>query len=178
MELHLYLQLTYNLNKVAVKQIELSMRLCPRGRREEIMSSAEAHIDTALQPDEVWQIIGGFGSLPDWFPEVSQTELADGGRIRHLHDSSGHAFVERLETYDHAAHRYSYSIVESPISVTNYLATLAVTPRSIHSGSHIEWSCTYTPVKMSEEEAENVFCTIFSAGLKALATHLKLRSPT
>jgi len=141
------------------------------------MSSAEAHLDTPLQPDEVWQIIGGFGSLPDWFPDVSQTELADGGRLRHLQDSSGHSFVERLEIYDHAAHRYSYSIVESPISVTNYLATLAVTPGIVNNGSHIEWSCTFTPVRMSNEEAESLFRTIFSAGLKALATHLKFGSP-
>jgi hypothetical protein len=140
------------------------------------MSSAKAHLDTPFQTDEVWHIIGGFGSLPDWFPEVSQTELAEGGRIRYLHDSSGHAFVERLETYDHAAHRYTYSIVESPISVTNYLATLEVTPGIVNDGSHIEWSCTFTPVKMSDEEAEGVFRTIFSAGLKALATHLKVRS--
>jgi hypothetical protein len=142
------------------------------------MSSAEAHLDTALQPDEVWQIIGGFGSLPDWFSEVSQTELADGGRVRHLHDSSGHAFVERLETYDHAARRYSYSIVESALSVTDYLATLAVTPGSANGGSHIKWSCTFTPVKMSEEEAETLFRTIFSAALKGLASHPKFRSPT
>jgi hypothetical protein len=177
MELHLYLRFTYNVKKAVGEANGASMPIT-RWQSEETMSSAKAHIDTALQPDEVWQIIGGFGSLPNWFPEVSQSELTDGGRIRHLHDSSGHAFVERLETYDHAAHRYSYSIVESPISVTDYLATLAVMPSKANNGSHIEWSCTFMPVKMSEEEAESVFRTIFSAGLRAFAAHQDFTSTT
>jgi len=133
------------------------------------MASAKATLDLPVSPDEVWQLIGGFGSLPDWLPGVSQSEFTDGGRVRHLHDTAGHTFVERLETYDRAARSYSYSILESPISVTDYLARLAVTPAA-GGGSHIEWSSTFTPAAISREEAETVFSGIFSEGLKALAT--------
>jgi hypothetical protein len=45
------------------------------------------------------------------------------------------------------------------------------------TGSYSADDGTFTPVRMSEKEAESVFRTIFSAGLKALATHLKRRSP-
>jgi hypothetical protein len=133
------------------------------------MASAKATLDLPGSPDEVWQLIGGFGSLPDWLPGVSQSEFTDGGRVRHLHDTAGHTFVERLEAYDRAARRYSYSILESAIPVNNYLATLAVTPANSGGGSHIEWACTFTPVAISREEAESTLSSIFSEGLKALA---------
>jgi len=123
------------------------------------MAPAKVTLVLPVSPDEVLQLFGGFGS-PDWLPGVSQSEFTDGGRVRHLHDPVGHIFVERLETYDRAACSYSYSLLESPISVTDYLAKLAVAPAG--GGSHIEWNGTFTPAAISREEAESVFSGIFS----------------
>lgn len=134
------------------------------------MSSAKATVDLNVPSDELWQLIGGFGSLPDWIPDVSQSRLADGGRIRYLHVPNGHAFVERLERYDSAAHSYSYSILESPIPISDYLSTITVTPTNGGKGSHVEWSSNFTPVGISEKEARETFEGIYSAGLKALAS--------
>ena len=39
----------------------------------------------------------------------------------------------------------------SPISVTGYLATIAVTPTLDGSGSQIEWSATFTPIEISSQ---------------------------
>jgi hypothetical protein len=141
------------------------------------MASAKATLDLSVSPDEVWQLIGGFDSLPEWLPYIVRCELTDAGRVRHLDTSDGQSIVERLEAYDHAARRYSYSILESPISVSNYLATLAVTPANSGGGSHIEWACTFTPVALSRQEAETVFRGIFSDGLKALATRFNASTP-
>ncbi len=141
------------------------------------MASAKATLHLPIPPDEARQLIGGFGSLPDWVPEVRQSLLADGGRIRHLHDPSGHSFVERLESYDRVGRRYSYSIVASPISVTDYLAVIAVTPASNGLGSDIEWSATFAPLAISSAEAESIFATIFSEGLKGLGTRFTNSAP-
>ena len=132
------------------------------------MASAHATLDLAIPADEIWQLIGGFNSLPDWIPGVTQSPFNDGGRIRHLHTPDGHTFVERLESYNRVARRYSYSIVASPVSVTGYLATIAVTPTSDDSGSHVDWSATFNPAGISTGEAESIFTGIFSYGLKAL----------
>jgi hypothetical protein len=102
-------------------------------------------------------------------PGVTQIELTNGGRIRHLRDPAGHTFVEQLESYDHAARSYSYSIVTSPISVINYLATITVGPAGGGPGSQIEWFATFTAVEITSEEAESIFNEIFSEGLKGLA---------
>jgi hypothetical protein len=139
------------------------------------MSSAKVTVDLDVPPNELWQLIGGFGSLPDWVPDVSQSELADGGRVRHLHDPQGHIFVERLERYDSAAHSYSYSIVQSPIPVSNYLSTITVTPINGSKGSRVEWSGVFTPDGIGEKEAEEIFHGLYSTGLKALASRYASR---
>ena len=134
------------------------------------MPSAKATVDINLSPDELWQVIGGFGSLPDWISNVCQSRLADGGRVRYLHDQIGRTFVEKLERYDAAARSYSYSIVESPVGVSDYLATIAVTGINGGRASHVEWSTRFTPAGISEQEARETFEGIFSTGLKELAS--------
>ena len=134
------------------------------------MSSAKATVELNVPPDEVWQLIGGFGSLPDWIPGLTQSKLANGGRVRYLHDPNGHTFVEKLEHYDSAARSYSYSIVESPISVSEYLSTIVVTPTNDGKGSHVEWSGSFVPLGISEKESREIFRGLYSAGLKALAS--------
>ena len=133
------------------------------------MASARASLYLQIPSDEIWDLIGGFGSLTDWVPGVTQIELTKGGRVRHLCDPAGHPFVEQLESYDRAARNYSYSIVASAISVIDYLATITVTPAGNGSGSQIEWVATFTAVEISSEEAEGIFNEIFSEGLKGLA---------
>jgi hypothetical protein len=134
------------------------------------MSSAKATVDLNVSPGELWQLIGGFGSLPDWIPGLTQSKLADGGRVRYLHDPQGHTFVEQLEHYDSSARSYSYSILQSPLSISDYLSTITVTPTNGGRRSHVEWSGSFMPLKISEKEAQDIFQGLYSAGLTALAS--------
>jgi len=134
------------------------------------MASAKAMIDLNVPPDEVWQLIGGFGSLPDWLPYIPQSKVTDGGRVRYLDTPDGQAIVERLEKYDLAGRTYSYSILQAPFPVTGYLATITVTPINNGEGSRVEWAGTFTPKGVSDDEAHNLFQGIFTDGLKALAS--------
>ena len=110
------------------------------------MAKASANIDIAASADEVWQLIGGFNSLPDWLPYIPTSETTEGGRVRHLANPNGEAIVERLEKFDHAARRYSYSILHAPFPVTGYLATLSVHEKLMGSGCRVEWSGSFTPM--------------------------------
>lgn len=78
--------------------------------------------------------------------------------------------MERLERYDSAAHTYSYSIVQSPVSISNYVSTIAVTSINGGKGSRVEWSSIYTPVGISEKQADEIFQGLYSTGLKALVS--------
>lgn len=55
------------------------------------MAQAAASIDIPVSPNEVWQLIGGFNSLPDWLPNIPKSQLSEGGRVRHLATLSGRA---------------------------------------------------------------------------------------
>lgn len=97
-----------------------------RELREQGLVAANASIRIPVSPDKVWQLIGGFDSLPDWLPYIPSSELSEGGRVRRLATPAGDVIVERLEAFDNRARSYTYSILEAPFPVTGYRSTLQV----------------------------------------------------
>ena len=130
------------------------------------MATASAFIDIPASADQVWQLIGGFNSLPDWLPIVTRSELSEGGRLRNLRTEDGTVIVERLQTFDNAAKTYSYSLTESPFPVQDYLATLSV--EALGESTRVTWSGRFAPVGVSEEEVTALFGGIYQGGLEAL----------
>lgn len=133
------------------------------------MATASATIDIPAPADQVWQLIGGFGSLPDWLSFVVKSELSEGGRLRTLRTEDGTVIVERLESFDNGSKTYSYSITQAPFPVTDYLATLRVEAHG--AGSRVIWSGRFTPNGVSDDEAQELFSGIYQGGLTALRSN-------
>ena len=133
------------------------------------MAQADATVDLPVPADRIWALIGGFGSLPDWQPNIPHSELREGGRVRRLTGSDGTVIIERLIAFDHPGRRYSYTILEAPFPVTGYLSILRVTESDDGKGSRVEWSGRFTPDGVSEDEAASLFQRIYDDGLQALA---------
>ncbi|PXW14567.1 SRPBCC family protein [Paraburkholderia caballeronis] len=136
------------------------------------MAQAHASIEVPVSPDTVWQLIGGFGSLPDWLPYIPDSELSDGGRVRRLANPDGDAIVERLVAFDDADRSYSYAILQAPFPVTGYRATLRVRATDDAARAKVEWSGSFTPVGISDDDASRLFQRIYEEGLGALAKRL------
>jgi uncharacterized protein YndB with AHSA1/START domain len=139
------------------------------------MAQVEASIDIPVSPDEIWQLIGGFGSLPDWLNSMPTSKLTDGGRVRWLANIDGETLIERLVAFDDAARSYSYSFLEAPFPVTDHLATLRVQPTDGGKGSRVEWFARFEPNGVTGQEASQLIRLIqriFDDGLKALAAKL------
>jgi hypothetical protein len=134
------------------------------------MAQAFASIEIPASPDEVWQLIGGFGSLPDWLPYIRQSELSEGGRVRRLANPDGQTVVERLVRFDDAARSYSYAILQASFPVTNYLSTLRVEEAEDGRGSRVDWSGRFTPNGVSDREASRLIQGIYEDGFEALVT--------
>ncbi|WP_130906533.1 SRPBCC family protein [Pseudomonas sp. Sample_16] len=130
------------------------------------MATASAFIDIPASADQVWQLIGGFNSLPDWLPFIPQSELSEGGRVRSLQTADGAVVVERLQAFDNAARTYSYSILQAPFPATDYLATIKVEVQG--QGARVTWSGRFEPVGVSDEEVVALFTGIYQGGLEAL----------
>ncbi|MEJ5060008.1 MULTISPECIES: SRPBCC family protein [unclassified Pseudomonas] len=130
------------------------------------MATASAFIDIPASADRVWQLIGGFNSLPEWLPFIPKSELSEGGRVRSLRTEDGSQVIERLQTFDNAAKTYSYSILQAPFPATEYLATIKVEAQG--EGARVTWSGRFEPVGVSNEEVEALFTGIYQGGLEAL----------
>ncbi|MGC4051243.1 MAG: SRPBCC family protein [Paludibaculum sp.] len=138
------------------------------------MAHAYASLHVPESPDEVWRLIGGFGSLPDWLPYIPGSDLSEGGRVRRLTNQGGETIVERLEEFDNRTRSYSYSILQAPFPVTGYLSTIRVEAAD-GSGSRVEWAGRFTPQGISDDQASKLFQSIYEDGLKALASSLAAR---
>lgn len=115
------------------------------------MAKVSMSTNLNVSADQVWKMIGGFNALPDWHPTVEKSELTEEGQTRTLSLAGGGTIVEKLEKVDDSARSYTYSIVDSPLPVANYTATIKVSGEG--DNSTIEWSSDYEPVGASPEEA-------------------------
>ncbi|WP_055603397.1 SRPBCC family protein [Streptomyces aureus] len=132
------------------------------------MATTTATIDIPASPDSVWQLMGGFDSLPEWLPYIPTSSLGEGGRVRTLTNEDGGVIVERLESFDDKARSYSYSILQAPFPVTGYLSTLRVHAGPDRATARVEWTGTFTPDGVRDEEAIALFHGIYRDGLTAL----------
>ena len=132
------------------------------------MATASSVIEIPVSADEVWHLVGGFNSLPDWLAFIASSKPGEGGRLRHLQTADGGEIVERLQTFDNVARTYSYTIEQSPFPVSAYLATLQVEALT-ESSAKVTWSGVFTPAAgTTDAQAQALFDGVYSAGLEAL----------
>lgn len=137
------------------------------------MAKATAYIDLNSDIDQVWQLIGGFDSLPDWLPFIPQSQLSEGGRVRTLKSVDGETIIERLLDFNEAERSYSYTILQGPAPVRDYQSTLRVLPAGGGEGVRVEWFGSFTPEGISDAEASTLFTGIYVDGLAALKQKLE-----
>lgn len=136
------------------------------------MANTITSIKISASPEQVWQLIGGFDSLPDWLPYIPSSKVSEGGRVRHLANPDGDEIVERLEVFNDKERYYTYSIMKAPFPVTDYLSTIQVKEDTDGKSSLVEWSGSFTPVGVGDKEAIELFHGIYKDGLEALRKHI------
>ena len=133
------------------------------------MASTSVSRVVPASPERVWQLIGGFDSLPDWLPYIAESAALEGGRVRRLANPDGEAIVERLVDFDDTERHYSYAILEAPFPVVGYISTLRVHEVPGQKDvAEVQWSGRFTPHGASEDEAVALFTGIYRDGLDAL----------
>jgi hypothetical protein len=119
-------------------------------------------------PAAVWEVVGGFCAIKNWHPAVAEceeiTEGDDVFRILTLQD--GGKIKERLT--DKGDTSYSYEIVESPLPVKNYKATLKVGEDDEENRVEIMWKSEFDANGASDDEAKQVIVGIFEDGVKGI----------
>jgi mxaD protein len=123
-------------------------------------------------PSEVWSRVGDFCGIGKWHPAVAKCEIVSGtenkvGAVRVITTRDGAVFRERLLARSPATHSLRYNILESPLPVTAYVATLHVS-KAPSGGSLVEWTGTFRSPKDKQEAAVKALEGIFQAGLDNL----------
>jgi Polyketide cyclase / dehydrase and lipid transport. len=131
------------------------------------MAKVSMSTELDVSSNAVWNLVGGFNTLPDWHPAVEKSELEKEGSMRRLSLVGGGTVIEKLEKMDDKNRLYSYSIIDSPLPVVNYMATLKVTDLG-KGKTKVEWSSEFKPSGASEADAVKVIQGIYQAGFNNL----------
>lgn len=124
----------------------------------------------------VWALIGGFHALDRWHPDVATSTMIGTGKqagdVRVLTLHNNERIVEKLDTYDEKTMSLRYRILESPLPIENYAASLSVT--SIDNNMTVViWKSSFNAAGASKEEAKQIISGIYITGLQSLKNLFK-----
>lgn len=125
--------------------------------------------------DRVWQAIRDFNALPDWVPAVRESRIEGGqpsdrvGCVRAFRLEDGGFLRERLLALSDYDYSVSYSILESPMAVEDYIATLKLVPVTDGERTFAEWTAEFDCDPAAEAElVEAIGKDVFQAAFDAL----------
>lgn len=125
--------------------------------------------------DQVWSAIRDFNGLPDWHPAIAESRIEGGapadqvGCVRAFRLKDGGFIRERLLAMSDYDLSFTYSILESPMGLENYVATLKLTPITDGAKTFAEWSAEFDcPPEREAELVELVGTGVFQGGFDAL----------
>lgn len=134
---------------------------------------AKVQVETTLQvpAQAVWNMVGGFNELARWHPAVIRSEEArekGGVTVRRLTLSDGGIIVAQVEQHDDKARTYSYSVVETPLPVAGYHASLHVRGAADGHSCTIAWSSEFQSSGAPESEAVRIIRGLYETGFDNL----------
>lgn len=133
-------------------------------------------IDAAA--DAVWQRVRDFNGMPNWHPLIADSRIEQNlpadriGCVRNFRTRDGGTIRERLLTLSDYDYECTYAILESPMGVENYIATLKLTPITDGNRTFAEWSAEFDCETARERElSQSIGQGVFQGGFDALKTH-------
>ena len=126
----------------------------------------------------VWERVRDFNALPRWHPRIRESRIEDAlpsdkvGCVRNFNLQNGDNIRERLLGLSDFDMFCTYGILESPMPLTDYVATLRLTPITDGERCFAEWSAEFNCEPEAEEDLVNGIGTnVFQGGFDALKRH-------
>ncbi|MBP2292901.1 hypothetical protein J2851_002682 [Azospirillum rugosum] len=121
----------------------------------------------------LWSLVRWDGRLLDWYPDAVDLRVhgLHKGAHRHLHLRNGATLVHQLEHASRIEDAYTYSVVDGPYPVADYLAQIRVLPHGDDRATLV-WTANFRPAGLSEGEAESFIQTLYRSGFDTLSTLL------
>jgi hypothetical protein len=126
----------------------------------------------------VWDRIRDFNALPKWHPRIRDSRIEDAlpgdkiGCIRNFHLQNGDMIREQLVGMSDYDLFFSYSMLEGPMPLWDYMATLRLTPITDGDRTFAEWSAEFSCDPENETDlTTGIGTNVFQGGFDALKRH-------
>ena len=127
---------------------------------------------------KVWERVRDFNALPKWHPRIRESRIENAepsdrvGCVRNFQLQNGDTIREQLVGMSDYDLFCSYRILESPMPLENYLATLRLTPVTDGERTFAEWSAEFDCAPDAEAElVAGIGANVFQGGFDALKRH-------
>ena len=124
---------------------------------------------------KVWEKVRDFNALPRWHPRIRESRIENGepsdkiGCVRDFRLQNGDRLREKLLGLSDYDMFCTYAILESPMPLTDYMATLRLTPISDGNRTFIEWTAEFEcAVEAEADLVDGIGNNVFQAGFDAL----------
>ncbi len=128
--------------------------------------------------EKVWDRIRDFNGLQKWHPRIRESRIENAepsdklGCIRNFQLQNGDTIREQLLGLSDYDMFCTYGILESPMPLENYVATLRLTKVSDGNQTFAEWSAEFDCEAAAEDDLVNGIGTdVFQGGFDALKRH-------
>lgn len=124
--------------------------------------------------ETVWEAIRDFNGLPDWHPAFERSQIEDGragdavGAVRNFHLKDGGNIRERLLTLSDVEHACTYTILDSPLPIRDYVSTLRLRPVTTSGTTYAEWWSDFEVDPGEREAMIDALTGVYTAGFEAL----------
>ena len=126
----------------------------------------------------VWERVRDFNGMPKWHPRIRDSRIEDAlpsdkvGCIRNFNLQNGDNIREQLVGLSDYDLFYTYAILESPMPLADYVATLRLTPVTDGERTFIEWSAEFSCDPDDEADlVTRIGTNVFQGGFDALHRH-------
>lgn len=141
---------------------------------------ARVYVSTVIKAsaDAVWDRVRDFNGLPKWHPRIRDSRIEDAlpadkiGCIRNFNLQNGDNIREQLVGLSDYDLFFSYTILESPMPLSNYVATFRLTPVTDGERCFVEWSAEFDCAVDDETDLVNgIGQGVFQGGFDSLKRH-------
>lgn len=118
---------------------------------------------------KVWETIRDFGRVGEYVTTITQTKTEGSGigALRTLSLRNEVRVVERLESLDDEKRTLSYSVLETPLAMKGYVATMKL--RELGGGQcELVWESTFQAEASEEARIKKAIERLYSLGFEGL----------
>jgi hypothetical protein len=129
--------------------------------------------------ERVWEFARDFNGHGEWHPIIAESRIEGDmpsdqvGCVRAFTTADGGFLRERLLSFSDLDRHFTYSILESPMPIKNYIATFRCTPITEGNRTFVEWWADFDVAEADEPDIRTrVGRNTFARGILAIAERL------